>query len=54
MQTKRIFILDGHPAGASLSRALAEKYADEARNAGHAVRLTHLHELAFDSDFGVS
>lgn len=54
MQGKRIFILDGHPAGASLSRALAEKYADEARNAGHEVRLTHLHELAFDSDFGVS
>jgi putative NADPH-quinone reductase len=54
MQTKRIFIIDGHPAGASLSRAFAEKYAAEARNAGHQVRLIHLHDLEFDSDFGVS
>jgi NAD(P)H dehydrogenase (quinone) len=54
MRTKRIFVIDGHPAGMSLSRAFAEKYAIEARNAGHEVRLLHIHDLEFDSDFGVS
>lgn len=49
---KRIFILNGHPAERSLSRTLVEAYADAARQAGHEVRLTHLHDLAFDADFG--
>lgn len=49
---KRIFILNGHPAEQSLSRTLVEAYADAARQAGHEVRVTHLHELAFDVDFG--
>ena len=53
MPTKRIFILNGHPAETSLNRALAETYADAARNAGHDVRLTHLSELSFDPDFGM-
>lgn len=48
---KRIFILDGHPAAKSLSRALAETYAEAARQAGHEVRLVHLHELHFDHDY---
>jgi putative NADPH-quinone reductase len=49
---KRIFILNGHPAKHSLSRTLVEAYADAARQAGHEVRLTHLHDLNFDTDFG--
>jgi len=49
---KRIFILNGHPAERSLSRTLVEAYADAARQAGHEVRLTHLHELHFDTDYG--
>jgi putative NADPH-quinone reductase len=52
--TKRIFILNGHPAETSLSRTLAQTYADAAIAAGHEVRLTHLHDLRFDADFGQS
>ncbi len=49
---KRVFILNGHPAASSLSRTLAQTYADAALEAGHEVRLVHLHDLHFDSDFG--
>lgn len=54
MTSKRIFVLDGHPAATSLSRGLAQAYADAARAAGHDVRLTHLAALDFDVDFGVA
>lgn len=54
MTPKRIFILNGHPAAASLNRALAETYADAAREAGHEVRVTHLNDLSFDADYGFS
>ncbi|MFK7944457.1 MAG: NAD(P)H-dependent oxidoreductase [Paracoccaceae bacterium] len=50
--SKRIYILNGHPAENSLSRTLAETYADAARGAGHDVRITHLHDLSFDPDYG--
>lgn len=49
---KRIFIFDGHPAKTSLSRSLAEAYADEARKAGHEVRISHLSQMSFDPDHG--
>jgi len=49
---KRIYILNGHPAGNSLNHALADSYANAARAAGHDVRLTHLHDLTFDMDYG--
>lgn len=49
---KRIFVLNGHPAERSLTRALAETYAKAARDAGHEVRVANLHDLSFDSDFG--
>ncbi len=49
---KRIFILDGHPGSTSLSRSLALEYAVAAERAGHEVRIAHLHDLAFDADFG--
>jgi NAD(P)H dehydrogenase (quinone) len=52
MTPKRIYILNGHPAESSLNRTLAETYAAAARDAGHEVRLTHLHGLSFDLDFG--
>lgn len=52
MQPKRIFVLNGHPAESSLNRTLAESYAEAARDAGHEVRITHLHDLQFDPDFG--
>ena len=52
MNTKRIYILNGHPAAQSLNRTLAESYADAARAAGHDVLMTHLHDLDFDPDYG--
>jgi len=51
MTSKRIYVLNGHPAENSLNRTLAESYAQAARDAGHQVRLTHLHSLQFDPDF---
>lgn len=50
--TKRVYVLNGHPGETSLSRSLSIAYAEAAQTAGHDVRLTHLHDLAFDSDFG--
>ena len=52
MEPKRIYVLNGHPAAQSLNRTLAESYADAARAAGHDVRMTHLHDLDFDPDYG--
>ena len=50
----RILVLNGHPASASLCRALAQRYADAAREKGHELRFIHLHDMAFDSDFGLA
>ncbi|MBO9399714.1 NAD(P)H-dependent oxidoreductase [Shimia sp. R9_1] len=52
MTRKRIFILNGHPAKASLTGAVAQSYATAAKTAGHEVRLTNLHDLEFDPDYG--
>ncbi len=52
MTQKRIFILNGHPAAKSLTGSVVESYADAARKAGHQVRLTNLHDLQFDPDYG--
>ena len=52
MTPKRIYVLNGHPAQSSLNRTLAETYATAAQAAGHDVRITHLHDLAFDPDYG--
>lgn len=54
MVAKRIFVLNGHPAENSLNKILAETYAQAARDAGHDVRVVHLHELDFDPDYGFS
>lgn len=53
MSMKRIFILNGHPAAASLSKSMSETYAQAARNAGLDVRITHIHDLDFEMDFGL-
>lgn len=50
--TKRILILNGHPAAASLSKTFASEYADAAKEAGHHVKTVNIHDLEFDSDFG--
>lgn len=52
MSGKKVFVLDGHPGDSSLSRHLAETYAEAARAAGHDVRTAHLSDLSFDADFG--
>lgn len=49
---KRIFILNGHPADTSISRQLAETYANAAVENGHDIRIQHLPDLQFDADFG--
>ncbi len=52
MTPKRIYILNGHPAETSLSKTFAAAYAGAAQAAGHEIRVTNLHDLNFDSDFG--
>ncbi|MEM7441181.1 MAG: NAD(P)H-dependent oxidoreductase, partial [Pseudomonadota bacterium] len=49
---KRIFVLNGHPAETSLSRSFTEAYAAAAQEAGHDVRVTNIHDLEFDPDYG--
>jgi 1,4-dihydroxy-2-naphthoate octaprenyltransferase len=44
----RIWVIDAHPQSASLGSALAARYAEGARQAGHEVRLTVLRDLCFD------
>lgn len=53
MTGKRIYILNGHPAAQSLTGSVAHSYADAAREAGHEVRISDLHDLQFDPDYGV-
>lgn len=52
MIQKRLYVLNGHPAASSLNKSLAEAYAASAREAGHEVRVTHIHDLEFDPDYG--
>ena len=51
---KKIFVLNGHPAGRSLSFQFAQAYADAARGQGHDVKLLNISALEFDPDFGAS
>ena len=50
--TKRIFILNGHPADTSLNKALARAYAVAAKAAGNHVRTQNISEMDFDIDYG--
>ncbi|MEP1933211.1 MAG: NAD(P)H-dependent oxidoreductase [Roseibium sp.] len=52
--TKKILVLDGHPASESFCGALASSYASAAKKKGHDVRVMHLANLSFDMDFGAS
>ncbi|SMR70961.1 Putative NADPH-quinone reductase (modulator of drug activity B) [Aliiroseovarius halocynthiae] len=52
MTQKRILVLNGHPAETSLNKHLAVQYADAAKAAGHDVRMLHIHDMAFDADYG--
>lgn len=52
MAPRRIFVLNGHPGETSLSRLFSEDYAQAAVQAGHELRISHLHDLDFDPDFG--
>ncbi|MEM1287459.1 MAG: NAD(P)H-dependent oxidoreductase [Pseudomonadota bacterium] len=52
--TKRIFILNGHPAPTSLSRSFAESYETAASGLGHQTRVKHLCEMDFDADYGTN
>ncbi len=46
--TKRILVLDGHPASTSLSKTLAETYAETAKDEGNDLRMWHLSAMDFD------
>ncbi|GGB50778.1 NAD(P)H dehydrogenase (quinone) [Roseibium aquae] len=49
--TKKILVLDGHPATESFCGALAARYAEAARKNGHEVRIAKLSDMSFDPDF---
>ena len=52
--TKKILLLNGHPAEKSLSRHFSNQYCAAAQAAGHQVTEYHLSDMVFDVDFGVS
>ena len=48
----KVLVINGHPGTQSLSRQIAESYAQAAEKAGHSVRTAHLSEMTFDMDHG--
>lgn len=52
MTSKRITLLNGHPAESSISRQIIETYAQAARGEGHEVRVLNIHDMDFDMDYG--
>lgn len=48
MKKKHVLIVVGHPYKKSFNAALAQRYAQGAKQAGHMVRLTFLGDLKFD------
>lgn len=52
--SRKILVLDGHPAKDSFCGALAESYAEAAKGKGNEVRRVALSSLAFDTDLGTS
>ena len=49
---KHILILNGHPAGRSLSEGIADRYQQKAQEAGYTVSRFDLSDMRFNSDFG--
>ncbi|APG45470.1 NAD(P)H-dependent oxidoreductase [Phaeobacter porticola] len=54
MSTRKIIILNGHPAPSSLSKSLCDAYRDAAEAKGHEVRFHDLSAMEFDIDYGQS
>jgi NAD(P)H dehydrogenase (quinone) len=52
MKPTKIFILNGHPAEKSLSKLIAQTYAEAAQTSGFEVRMSHISDMDFDPDFG--
>ncbi|WP_293572963.1 NAD(P)H-dependent oxidoreductase [Phaeobacter sp.] len=52
--SRKIIILNGHPAPTSLSKSLCEAYRAAAESRGHEVRYHDLSAMQFDLDFGQS
>jgi len=52
MAGNRIYVLKGHPGETLLSKLFSEGYAQAAVKVGHEIRITHLHNLEFNPDFG--
>ena len=52
--SRKILVLDGHPAADSFCGALAGAYADRATTGGNEVRPIALSALSFDPDLGTS
>ncbi|WP_150522970.1 NAD(P)H-dependent oxidoreductase [Roseibium sediminis] len=52
--SRKILVLDGHPAGDSFCGALAVAYAESAKGSGNEVRRIALSALRFDPDLGTS
>lgn len=48
MVSRKIVIINGHPAEESFSEKLTTVYADAASESGHHVKVFHLHALEFD------
>lgn len=48
----KIFVLNGHPAEESLSKALCQAYVSTAKTSGNETRICHLHDMQFDIDYG--
>lgn len=51
MSSKKILVLNGHPAQQSLSQSLAGAYEAAAVEAGHDVRRHDLPQMQFDADY---
>ncbi|WP_405108322.1 NAD(P)H-dependent oxidoreductase [Phaeobacter sp. BS52] len=52
MSTRKIIILNGHPAPSSLSQSLCQTYQTAAEAGGHQVRYHDLSSMQFDIDYG--
>ncbi|SHL63901.1 NAD(P)H-dependent oxidoreductase [Roseibium suaedae] len=52
--SRKILVLEGHPAAETLNAALADAYAQAARESGHEVRIHRLSAMRFNPDLGIA